>query len=423
MGSRRATRETTDGVAADGRSAAARAGKIGRTACRSRDVTHGTCGNSRAHHAPMHYAVRPLGPLLRFAFFVIVLLGGGAVAFADVPSPATPATSATCRRLEAEARSTAALLHAPELELQGLRLPAGGDVEDPGAGLGRELQARAALSMSPVDVWRGRHVVAAAEADCRRTLAADRIAELLRHGTVYGRAAALGAQVAFLDERLAVADALITEAEARLERRLTTAADVESLRGRRLRLFRKRSAARQELAVLQAERADQPAAPILAELARYEGAVIAMEDRRSRLRSLSAWDVDVRGGAAAGEEGGEWFGVVTFTYDLGQPWQRGAERRFLAARKDELRTADRELRGQLDRFRAGMKASVVELREELRLVEAELDGVTRRIDVLRRAESTSAHDQIAAAELERLDLESDSVFLRRLLSEREAVTK
>lgn len=330
--------------------------------------------------------------------------------------------SPTCRRLAAEARSTAALLYAPDLEVQGLRLPAGGELDEPAGPLGQGVQARAALSVSPIDVVRGRHVIAAAAADCERTTAAERIGEMLRHGAAYGRAAALRGQVAFLDDRLGGADTVVAEAERRLDRHLTTAADLEGLRLRRLRLHRKRSAARQELAVLEAERTDAAVAPA-AELARYERAVMALERRQSSLRRLAAWDVALRAGAAAGEHGGEWFGVISFSFDLGQPWQAAAESRYLAARGDELRTADRELRGQLARFHAGLRASAAELDGELRLVDAELAGIARRVEALHRVESASAHDQIAAAELERLDLEADQVFLRRLLAEREAATR
>ncbi|MBZ0232575.1 MAG: hypothetical protein K8M05_09625, partial [Deltaproteobacteria bacterium] len=73
---------------------------------------------------------------------------------------AAEARSATCRRLRAEAASTAVLLYSPEVELQALRVPPGGELVEPDAAAWRDIQARAALSFSPVDVARGRSVEA-----------------------------------------------------------------------------------------------------------------------------------------------------------------------------------------------------------------------------------------------------------------------
>jgi hypothetical protein len=333
---------------------------------------------------------------------------------------AAEVSSATCRRLRAEAASTAVLLYAPEVELQALRVPPGGELEQPDTSAWRDLQARAALSFSPVDVARGRSIEAAAEADCERVIAAEHIDRVLRHRLSFGRADALDAQLAFFDARLGGVDALVEDAERRLERGLTTAADVEMLRLRRLALYRKRSAARQERAVLAAEGADAPLPPLAAELASYERAVGEMERQRSRVRRLAGWDLRVRGGAAAAEDGPAWFGMVSLSYDLGHPWQADAERRYLAARADELAGDEMELRAQVDRFHRGLRDSAGELRDELALVELEVAAVEQRLDDLRRIESASARERIAAAELERLDLEADRTYLRRLLGARDA---
>ena len=333
---------------------------------------------------------------------------------------AAEARSATCRRLRAEAASTAVLLYSPEVELQALRVPPGGELVEPDAAAWRDIQARAALSFSPVDVARGRSVEAAAEADCERVIAAEHIDRVMRHRTSFGRADALDAQLAFFDARLGDVDALVSDAERRLERGLTTAADVEVLRLRRLALHRKRSVARQERAVLAAEGADAPLPSLTVELASYERAVGELERHRSRVRRLAGWDVRVRAGAAAAEDGAAWFGMVALSYDLGHPWQAGAERRYLAARADELAGAELELRAQVARFHRALRASAVELRDELRLVELELEAVERRTGDLRRLESTAARERIAAAELERLELEADRTYLRRLVAARDA---
>lgn len=343
------------------------------------------------------------------------------VAFSITPAvAAADARSATCRRLRAEAASTAVLLYAPEIELQALRVPPGGELEQPDTAAWRELQARAAVSFSPIDVARGRSVEAAAEADCERVLAAEQIDRVLRHRLTFGRADALDAQLAFFDARLGDVDALVVEAERRLQRGLTTAADVETLRLRRLMLHRKRSTARQERALLAAEGADAPPPSLTAELVAYERAVMEMERQRSRVRRLAGWDLRVRAGAAAADDGATWFGTISVSYDLGHPWQAGAERRYLAARHDELSGAELERRAQLDRFHHGLRASAIELRDELALVDLELAAVGRRIDDLRRLESAAARERIAAAELERLDLEADRTYLRRLVRAREA---
>jgi hypothetical protein len=68
-----------------------------------------------------------------------------------------------------------------------------------------------------------------------------------------------------------------------------------------------------------------------------------------------------------------------------------------------------------------MAASAAELRSELALVDSELSGMRGRLEDLRRLESGGARDLFAAAEMDLIDLESDQVFLRSLLAEREAL--
>jgi hypothetical protein len=327
-----------------------------------------------------------------------------------------------CQRVQAEARSKASLLFAPRLEAQALRVPGvdllGGQVPIPKQ---EEFQARVLLAYSPIDLFRGRTVLEVAAAECERNVAQEHLQRTLRQGSAVGRASALRQQASYLSARLPRVDELVLEAERRLERHVSTLLEVDELRLRRLRLHRNLSEARQELTQLEELGMDDSSALSLrGEVERYERATLEMERSRSTLRRMDAWQVDLRAGVVPAPDF-DWLAIVSLSYNFGSIPQAGAERTYMEARRDELRSTDGELRIQIERLQRWAQTSVTQLREELALVERQLELRRQQEAAVERQDSERYMHLRALAELEQIELEAHRVFLEQLLAAREAM--
>ncbi len=344
----------------------------------------------------------------------LLLAAATASASADVGA-------ATCDRLRAEARSEAALLYAPRLELEGARAPIVIDATDPAARASDGLQARVALALSPVDMLRGRAVQRVAAAECARIAIGDRLDDVLTVGARYGQLAATRAELAYLDQHLPEIDALITEVAARFERQRATALEVDDLRTRRTGLRARVAELRQTRALLEALDGDVIAPARLDRLATdYRRAALDAERRRGDVRTLAAWRFDVRAGVAGGERT-DWYAVAAVGYSFGQPWQRRAERQVVAARADEL---DRDPRGvaiQLDRLRTAMRDSVTELDHEQQDLDTELAELATEHARLGGLDGDAARQLRARVTVARIELGAHRASVVALATARRAL--
>jgi hypothetical protein len=345
-----------------------------------------------------------------------------AVSVATLVGSAAADTRAACTRLRAEARSEAVVLYAPRVVLEGARIPAVVDPSSDAVAPGDEPQGRVSLALSPVDMLRGRALERVAGAECGRLAWAARIDDVIAQGDQYGRLDAIRAEEAYLREQLPRVDALLADAEARLERQLTTALEVDDLRGRRLRIRRTLAERREARAVLQ-ELGDARATPdeLAAASTAYREAALDVDRGRADLRRLDAWQVGVRAGVAAADEA-DWFGVVEVSYSLGGPWQRGAERRARAARADELRGDDRELPARVDRFARVMAESADALAAELAWLDDEITLRTAEHTRLGALEGDRGRALRVRAEIDLIELGARRVFVQTLVAARRAVT-
>src|SRR5262245_41274074 len=98
--------------------------------------------------------------------------------------------SAYCRKVEARAGSDASLLMWPRLMLQGIRFPRSPQI-DLGPTVGSGLQARVAMSYSPLDLYKGTRVLRIGEADCKQHEASSDVQDILEHGLDEARLSAL----------------------------------------------------------------------------------------------------------------------------------------------------------------------------------------------------------------------------------------
>src|SRR3954463_1572720 len=125
-----------------------------------------------------------------------------------------------CKQVRAKAASDADYLMTPRVILQGLHFANGSDLAGPISDNG--YQVRTGLSFSPIDFYKGRGVLRAGDADCRRHEASLSLDDVLGHGAEVARLAALLEQGEFLRTRTEDWRGLAGRAAARLSQRIIT---------------------------------------------------------------------------------------------------------------------------------------------------------------------------------------------------------
>jgi hypothetical protein len=327
---------------------------------------------------------------------------------------------ATCDRLRAEARSEAAILYAPRIELEVAHVPSIATPSDLTASAFHGTQGRAALALSPIDMLRGRAIERVADAECERDRIARQLDRVLALGTRSGELAAANAELEYLDAHLGEIDALVDDAVARLGRQRATAVEVAELRTRRASLRRRVA----ELRLTQVELRElggevAPSGDLEALVSAYRGVALRADSRRADVRAWSAWRVDVRAGAAAADRT-DWYAIVDLGYSFGQPWQRAAEQRAARAREREYAGDDREV-ARLEELARALRGSVGALDEELRVIDDEI--ALRRSEQARlTALDTEPAQQLRAhIMIELVELGARRVSLATLIGSRRAI--
>lgn len=311
---------------------------------------------------------------------------------------------ATCARITAEARAEAALLYAPRLEVEGARAPVAATAGDPDA-VGGGLQARVAIAVSPIDMLRGRAIERVARAECVREALAETIERVLAIGPRAGERAAIDQELAYLAAHAPDVTALVDEARARLAGGRGTALELDELRQRQRTLARRAADLAHQRALIDDAPPDDAPASLTALADGYRRAVAQVDRRHADTRALSAWQLEVRGGAAGGERL-DWFVVAEVGYSLGRPWQRAAERRLARARAAELTDDLRSPVARLGRLRQLLAASAATLAGELRELDAELADLAAQEAQLAGLDGDAARGLRARVTLSRLELEA-----------------
>ena len=321
----------------------------------------------------------------------------------------------SCRAAKARAHSEAYLLYSPSLSTQLLHVPRRGDYDGSNAFSESGYQVRASVSFSPLDVYRGTTTVDAAEASCKRFVARERLQETLRQGAFFGKTGALRAQITYLEQQLPRVDAIVREGERRLAEQIATVWQVDQLRQKHLQLRLQHSRLRHEYRQLEERGLDGGGSTDLsADLASYETSTMVMEQRRSTIRRLNPWRLGLRLGVVPDEET-DWFGMVELSYNLGGLFQIRAERRFMEARHEELRTAPGELNHEVRSFQRSQRVRADELREELALLDRQLQILSRQAQQLEQIETNEAHHYRALRELELIAVQARRVLVHGLL--------
>ncbi len=291
-----------------------------------------------------------------------LLLTSARLAAADAPS---------CERARAEARSQAIVLYAPRIELQGAYVPDVRSASDPTLVDAPAIQARVAAAMSPVEIARGRAIERIADSQCQVATHAERIDRFLAVGTRTGDIEGATAELAYLEEHRAEVAALVDDVRARLERQRATALDLDVTREHLIAIDQRIADRRSTVAMLRELEQTAPVVDLERELTAYREAAVELTRRSGKLRRLSAWRLDVRGGAAASDRA-DWFALVEIGYSLGGPWQGGAEDRAVRARQRELASDARDTAVRAEQVRRALSAAVEVSRGELRDLDATL---------------------------------------------------
>lgn len=237
-----------------------------------------------------------------------------------------------------------------------------------------------------------------ADAECQRLDAATRIAR-------GPEARARAAQVAVLDGSLAEAEAMVARLAAEVDQQVATRPDLIAARLRLDELRAITTEAHRQLAALPA-----PDAPLAGALADERAAVDRLESAEGRLRTLSAFDVNVRAGIDRSLDHPNdtpYFATVTVSVNTGLLFQHGANARAAAARSRLARGGDAAIAAQAttDTRRAADLAALVTQLEDDSAALARLSGdEARRLRrslwfdlVQRKAERAYVLARIAAA--------------------------
>lgn len=347
---------------------------------------------------------------------------GALIAIANLlPRAAAAEESAYCRKVRARAAADAALLLAPKIIAEGLKLPAG---LQPGARLdataqGAGYQLRGGLSFSAVHAYKAFATTDVAAADCvqhEQTLLAT---ELLNAPESF-RLNALRKQIEFLDSRRPEIDDLVAKMGDRLAVQTVTALELEDLRERASVLARKRTESAAEMARIESLGWPTHRGSIDQLIRDIEASSMKFERKVSHLRSLDAWELAVTGGyipKALSQGASDFFGVIQVSYSLGGPWHTAAESRYLDARADELRSAQYELRHALEIFRRQVKAVTARAESELAIADKRLAEIRALREALTSSTAASAPVVLARLAIELVGVEAERLFLVELVSE------
>jgi hypothetical protein len=355
-----------------------------------------------------------------------------------VPAPAVAQQTPYCRQVRAKAASEADYLMTPRVTIQGIHFASGADLAGPITGKGYQL--RTGLSFSPVDFYKGRGVLRAGDADCKRHEASIVLDDVLVHAAEVARLAALLEQGEFLRTRTEDWRGLAARAAARLSQRIITVVeftsvqrsidtlehklvqvegDAEQLKARQLRVAGMLPA----LGVLgSGQGGSEASAPVpVPELAStYFRESMRFERELSHVRQLDDWKLQITGGVVP-QNPVDWYGTLELSFSLGALARGQHEQRYMEGRSEDLRYARDGVETRLAQFRAQTTATLEQARRDLGLVDHSLEVLRATRLALEQSEAESAAQARDLIAMEQVSVESDWVFLRRFVGALEII--
>jgi hypothetical protein len=345
-----------------------------------------------------------------------------------LPAVAGAQQTPYCKQVRAKAASDAGYLMSPRVVIQGVHFARGAELADSGPIAGTGYQVRTGLSFSPVDYYKGRAVLRAGDADCKKHEASAVLDDVLSHATEVARLSALLQQGEFLRTRTEDWRGLSARAAARLSQRIITVVEftsvqrsidtlehklvsvegeAEQLKARQLRVAGMLPAA----GALAASK-DAEANPPVPELAsQYFREAMRFERATSDLRQLDDWKLQFSGGVIP-QNPIDWYGTLELSFSLGTLARGQQEQRYMEGRSEDLRYARDGVETRLAQFRAQTTAALEQARRDLGLVDHSLEVLRATRLALEQSEAESAAQARDLIAIEQVSVESDSVFLR-----------
>ncbi|MEO8177617.1 MAG: hypothetical protein ABI895_02185 [Deltaproteobacteria bacterium] len=353
-----------------------------------------------------------------------------------VPAQAVAQQTPYCKQARAKAASEADYLMTPRVTIQGIHFASGADLAGPITGKGYQL--RTGLSFSPVDFYKGRGVLRAGDADCKRHEASIVLDDVLVHATEVARLAALLEQGEFLRTRTEDWRGLAARAAARLSQRIITVVeftsvqrsidtlehklvqvegDAEQLKARQLRV----AGMLPTLGVLgSGQGGNEASAPVPDLASAYFRESMRFEREVSHVRQLDDWKLQITGGVVP-QNPVDWYGTLELSFSLGALARGQHEQRYMEGRSEDLRYARDGVETRLAQFRAQTTATLEQARRDLGLVDHSLEVLRATRLALEQSEAESAAQARDLIAIEQVSVESDWVFLRRFVGALETI--
>lgn len=360
-----------------------------------------------------------MGSIRRIPFRWLLPRVAAAMAWVGVTTTALPARSedsAYCKKVRARASSEAALLFGPSVQAQAIRFPNNGTT-DSGLTTGAGFQLRAALSFSPLDLYKGFRVKQLGDADCQQHEAVVSAQQVLLQGADYGRLPALRRQVEFLDSTRSQSETILAKSEERVAAHVESLREAMEIRARIGALGRAREHSQGDVDRLEARGIDAYRGPLSVLVDAADRQVMQLERDASHVRSLAAWDVRVTGGVIPQPDQVDYFGMLQVGFNLGAFSRNAQETQYLDARAEELRRARYELRDQVETFRRQIRSAIAQAKRELSVVVRQAKMLAADRSALGQADAPNAPHALAMIDLDAVLVESERVFLAALITE------
>ena len=318
-----------------------------------------------------------------------------------------------CLQAKERAASDAALLMMPRLVLQELRFPRNNQV-DLGSITGSGFQFRAALSFSFVDFYKGLTLMDVGDAACLEHESKMSVKDRLDFARDIAQLAALGAQVAFLQQRKSDWDTILSRAAERLSRRVITVLDFTRVQQLTASLERKLAQLQGDVSQLRA-RVPRTSGASLAQLVHeYTQRSARLEREVASSRALDAWQLRVSGGVIA-QAPLDWYGLAELSVSFGAFVRPSHEHAYERARALQLATAPDELPMQVRNLRQQNEAAAERARHELAASERSVAALTAARQLLESFDAENVQQARDALIVESISAESEVVFLNKLI--------
>jgi hypothetical protein len=325
------------------------------------------------------------------------------------------ADSSYCGKVRARANGDAALLLAPRLFAQVLRFPLSVDL---GPATSNNLQLRVGLSVSPLDGYRGVKLMNISDIDCQAFESRNDMTRILTDALDGPVASAYRAQIDYLETHRSESQALLRQAQQRLDTRIITMMEFEEFFRRSGNFDHKLEEARGIVARYAARGASVPKNGLRSLAAGYVDRQRDLERGLSSLRSLDDWSLRVVGGAIPTlDRQLGWFGWIEASYNFGGLFRGPQERTYLKMRATEIEEASYEFPARLRTLEKEAQTILDHAERELSLVEEHLRLLARTQAILNAADTSAALHERDVMAVEHLLVTSDQVYWNALLKE------